>query len=119
MRKLFFNVGFQFNYGEPFAVSNFYNPPYYANIFNGRDLKNGNSTNNSTEENLQFDDGTTKDSTFDTTTDGFIGNSHGQSRSIDGSNDLVGKDVSAAQFYESIEDNFVEYVLIFDFFRFK
>lgn len=81
-------------------------------------MKNGQATNNSTEENVQYEEGTTEDSLLDTTTGGFIGNSHGQARSFDGSNDLVGKDVSAAQLYGSIEDNFVEYVPILTFFRF-
>lgn len=97
MRKLFFNVGFQFNYGEPFALRSFYNATYFQNIFSSRDFKNvttedsisGNATN-------KYDDG----------------GGRVESRSIDGSNGLVGKDVSAAELYESIEDNFVEYVLL-------
>ncbi|XP_055315391.1 uncharacterized protein LOC129575584 [Sitodiplosis mosellana] len=104
LRKLFFNVGFQFNYGEPFALSNFYNATYYQNIFNSRDFHNGHSPNSSTE-NAHYNDGTTEYSTLDTTTDGNMVNGRVESRSIDG---LVGKDVSAAQLYESIEDNFVE-----------
>lgn len=88
LRKLFFNLGFQFNYNEPFAASNFYNPTYYQNIFNSRDLKE--SPGNFTEENNS--------------------NDRVSSRSIDGAKSLVGKDLTAAQFYESIEDNFAEYV---------
>ncbi|XP_031636176.1 uncharacterized protein LOC116349062 [Contarinia nasturtii] len=84
LRKLFFNVGFQFNYNEPFALSNFYNATYYQNIFNSRDFKGSPSTTNNDTDNRM------------------------QSRSIDGSSNLVGKDLTAAEFYESIEDNFVE-----------
>lgn len=38
LRKLFFNVGFQFNYGEPFDLSNFYNATYFPKTFNGREI---------------------------------------------------------------------------------
>lgn len=30
-RKAYLNVGYQFNYGTPFALSNFYKPPYLQN----------------------------------------------------------------------------------------
>lgn len=110
---MFFNIGFQFNYGEPFALSNFYNASYFQNIFNSRDLKNGHSSNNPTEidDRMQYNDVKTEDSISGTTTNKYDGEGRVESRSIDGSNGLVGKDISAAELYESIEDNFVEYVL--------
>lgn len=84
LRKLFFNVGFQFNYGEPFRPSNFYNATYFQNPFGGsRDLKD--ETSNST-----------------------AAESVGEPRSLDGSNEIVGSDLTAGQLYESIEDNFKE-----------
>lgn len=94
MRKLFFNVGFQFNYGEPFALRNFYNATYFQNPFGGsRDLKYGNSTDNIESE----------DTVSGTNRDG-----RAMSRGFDESNDLLGSDLTAAQLYESIEDNFME-----------
>lgn len=107
LRKLFFNVGFQFNYGEPFALANFYNATYYQNIFNGRDFKDSHfsSADNSTENNDQH---LLYNATNDGTTVVNDVKDHMKSRSIDGSNDLVGKDLTATQLYESIEDNFVE-----------
>lgn len=114
MRKLFFNVGFQFNYGEPFALRSFYNATYFQNIFSGRDFKNGHSLNSSTkiDDHMQYNDVTTEDSISGTATHKYDSGGRVESRSIDGSNGLVGKDVSAAELYESIEDNFVEYVLL-------
>lgn len=86
MRKLFFNVGFQFNYGEPFRPSNFYNATYFQNPFGGsRDLRDQHT--NSTE---------------------IINSSEGESRSFDGSNDLLGSDLTAGQLYESFENNIAE-----------
>lgn len=115
MRKLFFNIGFQFNYGEPFALTNFSNATYYQNIFNSREFKANDSASleNRTEidRNLLLDptnDGQTEDIISKTTNEHSDIKGHKESRSIDGSNDLVGKDVTAAQLYESIEDNFVE-----------
>lgn len=81
MRKLFFNVGFQFNYGEPFRPSNFYNATYFQNPFGGsRDFKDETSNSTGAES----------------------------ARSLDGSNEIVGSDLTAGQLYESIEDNFKE-----------
>lgn len=112
MRKLFFNVGFQFNYGEPFALTNFYKAPYFQNIFNSRDLNDENSDkfNNSMhiDDKLQFSD--EDDTTENTTTEQNESENYAESRSMDGSNELAGKDLTAAQLYESIEDNFSELV---------
>lgn len=47
MRKLFFNTGFQFNYAEPFALSNFYKPMYFQDAFTNRELPI--NTNNATD----------------------------------------------------------------------
>lgn len=105
MRKLFFNVGFQFNYAQPFALSNFYNATYYQNIFNSRDFKGENhrlsQINTANGDILQ-------NNTFLDPSDSFV-EEHMQSRSIaEEQNELVGSDLTAAQLYSSIEDNFIE-----------
>lgn len=112
---MFFNIGFQFNYGEPFALANFYNATYYQNIFNSREFKahDSASLDNRTEidRNLLLNptnDGQTEDIISKMTKEQSDIKGQKESRSIDGSDDLVGKDVTAAQLYESIEDNFVE-----------
>lgn len=33
---MYLNVGYQFNYGTPFALSNFYKPPYVQNYLSER-----------------------------------------------------------------------------------
>lgn len=114
LRKLFFNIGFQFNYAEPFALANFYNATYFQNIFNSRDLKmdtnvplytefnenNGKSPFNAMNA-VITEDTISSSSTVDNL-------AHVESRGIGGSNDLVGSDLTAAQLYDSIEDNFME-----------
>lgn len=76
LRKLFFNVGFQFNYGEPFDLSNFYNATYFPNAFSGRKIDSN--------------DGDDK------------------GRGFSNANELKGSDLTAAQLYESIENNLFE-----------
>lgn len=118
MRKLFFNVGFQFNYAEPFALTNFYKAPYFQNIFNSRDFKAKqlDKFNNSlhVDDKLQFDeknDDTTEDAKSETITKPNEFEGRAESRSFhQGSNELAGRDLTAAQLYESIEDNFAELV---------
>lgn len=73
LRKLFFNVGFQFNYGEPFALSNFYNATYFPNALSGREIKSNDGDN--------------------------------EGRVLSNTNELMGRDLTAAQLYESIENN--------------
>lgn len=106
MRKLFFNIGFQFNYGEPFRPSNFYNATYYQNIFNGRDFKGEHPSQQIDGEN----DVATEDAKTQTITESSGIDDSAQSRNIHKSNDLIGTDLTAAQLYESIEDNFAECV---------
>lgn len=99
LRKLFFNLGFQFNYAEPFRPSNFYNATYFQNPFGGsRDLKDSLLPTNSAEVN----------STVDVLTTEIDQSSRDESRSFYGSNELVGSDLTAAQLYESIENNIAE-----------
>lgn len=50
-RKLFFNIGFQFNYAEPFLPSNFYNPPYIQNAFTNREMNTDELSESTTIDN--------------------------------------------------------------------
>lgn len=100
MRKLFFQLGFQFNYGEPFALSNFYNATYFQNIFNSRDLKGERASTQMNSNNAVT--GRNDNQTH-------INGGRMESRSFrEGTDELVGSDLTAAQLYESIEDNFME-----------
>lgn len=103
LRKLFFNVGFQFNFAEPFTLSNFYNTTYYNNIFNSRNFDDASSSScNSTEcANASMDPDNA--ALLESLKDGRV-----EPRSIGDSNDLVGSDLTAGQLYASIEDNFME-----------
>lgn len=99
MRKLFFNVGFQFNYNEPFSPANFYNATYFQNIFNGRELRGESDSS----DNVTMANNINEDSIDD------VNKKDVKSRSLDeDQNQLVGRDLTAAQLYESIEDNFSE-----------
>lgn len=73
-------------------MSSFYNATYFQNVFNSRDFKD-----------VHSDEVATESSVAQTIT-----KSNGQSRSINEPIDLIGTDVTAAQLYESIEDNFAE-----------
>lgn len=95
MRKLFFNVGFQFNYGEPFNLRAFYNATYFANPFTNRELDPANENGaNNVEDNL---DATTMNPEFEQ-----------ESRGFDGTVEKKGSDLTAAQLYESIENTLFE-----------
>lgn len=90
LRKLFFNTGFQFNYGEPFSLSSFYNATYFQNSFSGRN----HFSNSGTSSKPDIDD---------KQTGRFV------ERSVDSEqNDLIGDDLTASQLYESIENNIEE-----------
>lgn len=109
-RKLFFNTGFQFNYGEPFSLSSFYNATYFQNIFDGRHhhldddflsskmppvQDNGEHKATNTNVTQPIDD--------DKQSERFV------ERSVDSmQNDLISSDLTAAQLYESIENNIRE-----------
>lgn len=89
LRKLFFNIGFQFNYGEPFRLSSFYNATYFQNPFTDRKLET-NTDDELTTENSNVDE------------------LHEQSRGFGETNERKGSDLTAAQLYESIENNIFE-----------
>lgn len=92
-RKLFFNTGFQFNYGEPFSPSSFYNATYYQNILDGRHHVDDNFLSTEIFANA------TK-STNDMQSARFV------ERSVDSEqSDLTGSDLTASQLYKIIEDN--------------
>lgn len=100
-RKLFFNTGFQFNYAEPFSLSSFYNATYFQNILDGRQNLDDNSE--IVGKNSKAIDVNSTQSTNDMQSTRIV------DRSVDGEpNDLIGSDVTAAQFYRSIEDNIKE-----------
>lgn len=61
------------------------------------------------DDKLHFND-ENDDTTEDSTTEQNKFGSRSESRSFDDTNELVGKDLTAAQLYESIEDNFAELV---------
>lgn len=104
MRKLFFQLGFQFNYGEPFALSNFYNATYFQNIFNSRDLKGERASTQMNSNNAVTGRNDNQTQSFE-----HINGGRMESRSFgEGTDELVGSDLTAAQLYESIEDNFME-----------
>lgn len=106
LRKLFFNTGFQFNYGEPFSLSSFYNATYYQNILDGRHNLDDNSLSSeitASESEYKSIDVNATQSTND------MQSTHLLERSIDSKqNDLIGSDLTAAQLYQSIEDNIDE-----------
>lgn len=118
MRKLFFNIGFQFNYNEPFQLSSFYNATYFQNPFSNRDLKT-NEMGSAVRENGV--DASTPDAQIPTTVDS-LSASNGTIRmpkaisarssesshsagQIDDNNELIGTDLTAAQLYEGIEEH--------------
>lgn len=105
-RKLFFNTGFQFNYGEPFSLSSFYNATYFQNTLDGRQ---------NLDDNILSSEIFAKSSehkTVDVNDTQFTNDSQSKrfvERSIDSSqSDLIGSDLTAAQLYQSIEDNIAE-----------
>lgn len=79
-RKLFFNIGFQSNYGLPFQLSTFTSPPFFPP--NNKRSNEGSDQPNATEEAKVRE----RKSATDTAS---------------------GRDVSAGEFYESIEENIV------------
>lgn len=118
MRKLFFNIGFQFNYNEPFQLSSFYNATYFQNPFSNRDLK----TNEMGSEVQNNGVGTsTLDAEIPTTVDSLSASnetiripkaisarsseSSYPSGQINNNNELIGTDLTAAQLYEGIEEH--------------
>lgn len=115
MRKLFFNIGFQFNYGEPFNLQAFYNATYWKNPFENRAADSAPSMqigddNENAETTTEFWSTTNE---AETTTELFMGNDERQSRAAiggqyDGGNTLVAKDLTAAQLYQSIERNILK-----------
>lgn len=65
LRKLFFNTGFQFNYGEPFALSTFYNPPYFQNAFTNRELpENADNSTYVKSDEIDASDGVSTEMSF-------------------------------------------------------
>lgn len=102
-RKLFFNTGFQFNYGEPFSLSGFYNATYFQNTLDGRQnnfLSSEIFAKKSEHKTIDVND---TQSTYD------LQSKRSVKRNIDSSqSDLIGSDLTAAQLYQSIEDNIEE-----------
>lgn len=79
-RKIFFNIGFQSNYGLPFRLSSFYNPPFFPP--NNKRSNEGSGHPNATDEAKVRERKSATDS-------------------------VSGRDVSAGEFYESVEENIV------------
>lgn len=123
MRKLFFNIGFQFNYNEPFQLSSFYNATYFQNPFSKRDFK-------ANEMDTTVRDNDIQTSTLDAMNNNQISTTvdlHNDvssetirlPKSIDtrsseeshkfeqtnGGNQLIGADLTAAQLYEGVEEH--------------
>lgn len=93
MRKLFFNVGFQFNFGEPFRLSSFYNPMYFP--LNNKRSNDGNNEIETQQHNVtKIIDKRERKSLPDFEID----------------HHLKGKDITAGDFYDSLEDNLESYV---------
>lgn len=85
-RKIFFNIGFQFNYAEPFRPSSFYQPTYWPL---GRSATEGDSADN----------GTTAESQSG-------GEKSARSLSVEDQHpELRGRDLTAGELYKSIEGN--------------
>lgn len=85
-------MAFQFNYAEPFSMSSFYNATYFQNIYDSRHHSNEKSERFATNSEVNHTQGA-----------GIV------ERSIESEqNGLTGKDLTAAQLYESIEKKFNE-----------
>lgn len=108
-RKIFFNTGFQFNYGEPFLPSNFYRPTYFQSAFsrsiddpelNKVDGSNATRTvsGNQTEiQNSTLAENERKDK--------LLGN-HAEGRlHVREAKEIVGQDLTAGELYNGIEEN--------------
>lgn len=110
MRKLFFNIGFQFNYGEPFALSSFYNATYFQNPFENRAADSSpmhdENSENEPEDKTEY---STIANEAETTTEAFRETTkhsrNGYQRSFQNGKDKFNSDLTAAQLYESIEHN--------------
>lgn len=99
LRKLFFNVGFQFNYGEPFRASSFYNATY----FSLEDTKRSAAEIDRNDETTEHEVGNTTE-TISTGKE-----SNKIRREISNSKEpLMGKDLTAGQLYDAIEINLIE-----------
>lgn len=123
LRKLFFNIGFQFNYQEPFQLSSFYKPSNFQNAFGTRNFDQSNGTN-AAETQEDNTTGTVDMQSGNVTTlailetdehnETMAATQRIQTRSsndmhtngyADRDGELIGKDLTAAQFYESVEDH--------------
>lgn len=118
LRKLFFNIGFQFNYNEPFQLSSFYNATYFQNPFSNRDLR-PNDMESDKQENIV--ETSTLHAQIPSTVDSLdavnetirmpkaiSGRSNGfryPAEHINDDNRLIGTDLTAAQLYEGIEEH--------------
>lgn len=108
LRKLFFNTGFQFNYGEPFSLSSFYNATYFQNNFDGRHRSDNNVLFSGISS---IKDKKHKATNFNGTQPNIDDkqNRHFVERSGDSEeNNIIGSDLTAAQLYESIENSIKE-----------
>lgn len=122
MRKLFFNIGFQFNYNEPFRLSSFYNATYFKNPFNNRNFESNEAASDVQENDV---DTSTQDAmdvrhvsdSFDAPRAGNETMRTPKSIAIRSSeqrypfehtnhnNELIGMDLTAAQLYDGIEEH--------------
>lgn len=115
MRKLFFNIGFQFNYMEPFRLSSFYNATYFKNPFNNRNFKSDeaaseNDVDTSTQDAMNehhISDFSAGNETMRTPKS--INTRSSEQRypyeHTNHNNELIGTDLTAAQLYEGIEEH--------------
>lgn len=103
-RKIFWNIGFQFNYNEPFLPSNFYRPPFFQNPFTGA---------RSQADQSQLNDTIIADFSNETTTmhtDAMRMSDEHAIQARDVARQITGRDVTAGELYNSIEDHMESYV---------
>lgn len=122
MRKLFFNIGFQFNYMEPFRLSSFYNATYFQNPFDNRELKSNEFESKEPENVVETStlaasnnagistevgsfDGVNQTSRVPKSVNVRIREDRYPFESTNHNNELIGRDLTAAQLYEGIEEH--------------
>lgn len=122
MRKLFFNIGFQFNYMEPFRLSSFYNATYFQNPFDNRELKSNEFKSNEPEDVVETTtlsalnnagisadvdsfDGVNQTSRVPKSVSVRSRKDRYPFESTNNNNELIGRDLTAAQLYEGIEEH--------------
>lgn len=102
-RKLFFNSCFQVNYAEPFSLSSFYNATYFQNIYDARHHLNDKSEIFTKNTEHTADNSNATPAIDDTQSERIV------ERDVETEQSgLIGSDLTAAQLYESIENNFRE-----------